>query len=107
MSESARKKFMFYDTAKRQADFRIRLQFDGMNQSQFFRAMITGYLNKDMNLLSYLDDYKQKNQVQGTGKRLASARLMNKGTETENQFALNEGEIQDIFDILEKEHPEL
>jgi hypothetical protein len=107
MSESPRKKFMFYDTAKRQADFRIRLQYDGMNQSQFFRAMITGYLNKDMNLLSYLDDYKQKNKVQGTEKRLASGRLLKKGSETENQFALNEGEIQDIFDLLEKEHPDL
>ena len=39
-----RKKFMFYDSHKRQADLRIRLKYDGMNQSQFFRAMITGYL---------------------------------------------------------------
>ena len=107
MSETSRKKFMFYDTAKRQADLRIRLQYDGMNQSQFFRAMVTGYLEKDVDLLSYLDNYKQKNTIQGSGKRLASGRLFKKGVEIEKQYALNDGEIQDIFDILEKEHPDL
>ena len=54
-----RKKFMFYDTNKRQVDLKIRLQHDGLNQSQFFRAMITGYLEKDEYLLSFLESYKQ------------------------------------------------
>ena len=110
MSESPtskRQKFMFYDTDKRQADLRIRLQYDGMNQAQFFRAMITGYLEKDLDLLSYLDNYKQKHAVQGANKRLDSKRLLKKGQEIEKQYGLNDGEIQDIFDLLEKEHPDL
>ena len=44
-----RKKIMFYDSEKRQADLRIRLRYDGMNQSHFFRAMISGYLEKHRN----------------------------------------------------------
>jgi hypothetical protein len=64
-----RKKFMFYDSSKRQADFRIRLQYDGMNQSDFFRAMLTGYLEQDPNILIFLDSYKQKKQIQGISKR--------------------------------------
>ena len=59
-----RKKIMFYDSPKRQADFRIRLQYDGMNQSDFFRAMLTGYLEQDTNILAYLDSYKEKKQLQ-------------------------------------------
>ena len=102
-----RKKFMFYDTNKRQADLRIRLKYDGMNQSQFFRAMITGYLEKDESILNYLDKYKEKYQVQGQKKRDGAKLMMKKGRVVEKEFGLNEDEIENIFDILEKEHPEI
>jgi len=103
----SRKKFMFYDTPKRQADLRIRLKFDGMNQSEFFRAMITGYLEKDANLLSYLDEYKQEHGVRGINKRKESRRLLKKGEVVRKQFALDEEEIEDIFDLIEMEHPDI
>ena len=38
--EDLDKRIVFTDTTKRQADFRIRLGYDGMTQSEFFRAMI-------------------------------------------------------------------
>ena len=104
---SERKKFMFYDTNKRQADLRIRLKYDGMNQSQFFRAIITGYLEKDESILNYLDKYKEKYQVQGQKKRDGAKLMMKKGRVVEKEFGLNEDEIENIFDILEKEHPEI
>jgi hypothetical protein len=103
----SRKKLMFYDTAKRQADLRIRLRYDGLNQSEFFRAMITGYLDKDIELLSYLDKYKQTYSVQGVNKRDASKRLLDQGRATEKKFALAEEEIENIFDLIEQEHPDL
>ena len=102
-----RKKFMFYDTGKRQADLRVRLDYDGMNQSQFFRAMITGYLERDESLLDFLDRHKEINQVQGQKKRAGNKLLTKAGRQVEKEFALNENEIENIFDILEKEHPEL
>tara|TARA_R100000008_G_C3558741_1_gene154762 strand:- start:476 stop:817 length:342 start_codon:yes stop_codon:yes gene_type:complete len=102
-----RKKFMFYDTEKRQADLRIRLQYDGLNQSHFFRAMITGYLEKDPDIMSYLDRYRGKHQVQGINKRNASKIILNKSEQTKDQFALKENEIEDIFDMIAQEHPDL
>ena len=102
-----RKKYVFYDTAKRQVDLRVRLQYDGMNQSKFFRAMITGYLEKDARILAYLDKYKSENEIQGINKRLGSKRLAAQGAATVKDFSLNKNDIEDIFDILEKEHPDL
>ena len=102
-----RKKFMFYDTGKRQADLRIRLKYDGLNQSQFFRAMITGYLEKDDSLIDYLDRYKEKNNVQGQKKRSGGKLMIKKGRQIEKEFGLDEDDIENIFDILEKEHPEI
>jgi hypothetical protein len=98
---------MFYDSEKRQTDLRIRLRYDGMNQSHFFRTMITGYLEKDPNIMIYLDNYKAKHQIQGVNKRAASRRLLRKGEDIKDKFALEEDEIKNIFDIIAEEHPDL
>jgi len=102
-----RKKIMFYDSEKRQADLRIRLRYDGLNQSHFFRAIISGYLDKDSDIMSYLDKYRGKYQIQGINKRAASKRLRKKGKGIEQAYALAENEISDIFDMMEEEHPDL
>ena len=96
-----RKKFMFYDTEKRQVDLRIRLKYDNMSQSHFFRAMISGYLEKNPVFMTYLDDYKGKNQVQGINKRTATSRMLNEGEKTKNK-----GYLED-FALTKKEADEL
>ena len=101
-----RKKLMFYDTEKRQADLRVRLKFDGLNQAQFFRAFITGYLEKDERIIDYINDYKKKCGVHNEKKRSDTKKLIKKGKDMESEFALNDNEIENIFDILE-EHTEL
>lgn len=103
----SRKKFMFYDSEKRQADLRIRLQYDGINQSYFFRAMITGYLDKDPDILSFLDRYKGKNKTQGINKRAASNTYKKRAEQTKKQFSLDSNDIENIFDIIAEEHPDL
>lgn len=101
-----RKKLMFYDTEKRQADLRVRLKFDGLNQAQFFRAFITGYLEKDERILNYINEFKKKCGVHNEKKRSDTQKLIKKGKDMESEFALNDNEIENIFDILE-EHTEL
>ena len=102
-----RKKLMFWDSDKRQVDLKIRLQLEGFTQSRFFRAMITGYLEKDEHIMKYIDEYKKKFMVQGVHKRKQIKRDLKKHDETQKQFALNENEIEDIFDIIAEEFPEL
>ena len=97
---------MFYDTEKRQADLRVRLKFDGLNQAQFFRAFITGYLEKDERILNYINEFKKKCGVHNEKKRSDTQKLIKKGKDMESEFALNDNEIENIFDILE-EHTEL
>ncbi len=107
MNKNDRKKFMFYDTPKRQADLRIKLKNEGMNQSQFFRAMITGYLTNDAGINSFLDKYKEIENIQSTSRR----NLLNKENADENLtaklFGLDENDIENIFDLIEEEHPDL
>ena len=69
--------------------------------------MITGYLEKNGNIMKFLDEYKAKYVTQGQNKRKQIERSYKAGEETKKQFALGENEIEDIFDIISEEFPEL
>ena len=44
------KRVIFEDTDKRHADLKIRLHYDEIKQGEFFRLMLTGYVNQDERL---------------------------------------------------------
>ena len=103
------KKVVFYDSDKRFAELKIRLQHDGISQAQFFRGIVTGYLMQDGDVLSYVDRLKaSKNIGNRTKKSIKEEReLINTGKEQLDKLALGDDEIDNIFDILEKENPDL
>ena len=97
------KKIVFSDTDHRHAQLLIRLKHDGLKQSEFFRAIVGGYIEGDERLQSYIDDISTLSKK----RKKSSKALRNNGKELLNDLALNAGEIENIFDILEEEHPEL
>mgnify|MGYP003115505912 FL=1 len=103
------KKVVFYDSDKRFAELKIRLQHDGISQAQFFRGIVTGYLMQDGDVLSYVDKLKaSKNIGKRSKKSIKEEReLINTGKEQSNKLALGDEEIENIFDILEKQNPDL
>ena len=103
------KKVVFYDSDKRFAELKIRLQHDGISQDQFFRGIVTGYLMQDGDVLSYVDKLKaSKNIGNRTKKSIKEEReLINTGKEQLDKLALGDEEIENIFDILEKQNPDL
>lgn len=108
MSDQAKKKVVFYDTDKRHADLKIRLHYDGLTQSYFFRSIITGYLEKDAAVMDYITRLKQADGIHSIKKRKDSESLIEKGEVVKNKFAIFEdSEVENIFDLIEKEHPDL
>lgn len=101
------KKIMFYDTDKRHADLKVRLQHDSLTQSAFFRAMVSGYLEKDPRIMQFIDDYKFDNNIQNKAERRTVKKMIEAGNTNSSAHGLAENEIENIFDILEQEHPEL
>ena len=73
------KKIVFGDTDKRHADLRIRLHVDELKQGEFFRAIVTGYIEQDEDLLKFLDKYKSHADiyVKGTPIHVRGALLYN------------------------------
>ena len=101
------KKVVFYENEKKHADFKIRLNYDNLSQSEFFRAFISGYINQDEDLLSYIARYQEDNGKHSKVKRAESKKLTDSGSSTSKKFGLEDEDIENIFDLLEKENPDL
>ena len=101
------KKIVFDDTDVRHAKLKIRLQHDGMSQAEFFRAMVTGYIEKDSAFLVYLKKYKEKYKNQSKKNMLKIHKDLESGREALEQFGIVEGELEDIFDLIASDHPDL
>jgi len=104
-----KKKVVFYDSDKRYAELKIRLQHDGLTQSGFFRSVLTGYLTQDDDMMNFIDKLKaSKNHGNRSKKSIREEReLIRTGKDTLSKLDLNQREIEDIFDILESQNPDL
>lgn len=85
------------------ANFRIQLRYDDLPQAKFFRICMEAYESRDPEFMSFLT----KRLEQSARKKRNIKKDNKEKKETTENFALNEDEIKDIFDIIATENPEL
>tara|TARA_R110000824_G_C14994102_1_gene655517 strand:+ start:266 stop:589 length:324 start_codon:yes stop_codon:yes gene_type:complete len=107
MSEKKDKKIIFDDSSARHARLKIRLGYDGLTQAEFFRSFMTGYLDKDDRIISYLESYKLKKKSQSKRNMKIAKKDKDKGEDLLAQFGIKDKELDNIFDLIAKEHPDL
>jgi hypothetical protein len=100
-------KVMFTVSERTKADFKLQLQYDSLTQVKFFRALMEGYINKDPELMVYINKFKKSNSIQNNTQRKKTMTNIKEANAVKTKFALGDEEVENIFDILEKEHPEL
>ena len=76
---------------------------DNLKQSQFFRAFITGYLNQDERIMSFIEDLK----TQSNKKKTRSKKLRLQGKQLLSDSGFSDEQLDDLFDLIAEEHPEL
>lgn len=102
-----KKKVIFDDTDVRHARLKIRLEYDGLSQAEFFRSLITGYLENDKSVIDYITRYKNDN------KKLSKRNLKYQAKDAEaaddllGQFGIGDEELENIFDVIAKSNPDL
>ena len=101
------KKIIFKDTDIRHAQLKINLQQDNLSQAEFFRCLISGYLNRDRNIVRYIKDYKEVNKVQS--KRIMGVIEKDEKTSDDlmSKFGIQDDELENIFDLIAEEYPDL
>ena len=98
------KRVVFRENDQVHAKLRIRLHYDGIKQSDFFRGCIEAFLNDDAEFEEFIETLKLKKSSQSKAKLAKSKKLKNEGKELSNKLALNSNEIENIFDMIEEEH---
>ena len=98
------KRVVFRENDQVHAKLRIRLHYDGIKQSDFFRGCIEAYLSQDEEFEDFIETLKLKKSSQSKSKLAKSKKLKEKGKELSSKLALNSSEIENIFDMIEDEH---
>ena len=102
-----KKRIVFDDTDTRHARLRVQLERDGLTQAEFFRAYISAYLDKNENIMTFITDYKLHNNK---GQK-RSIKIIQKEEQVREQlmskFGIGDEELEDIFDLIAEEHPDL
>ncbi len=107
-SETTHSKLTFFLDSKLHENLKIRLYYDQIKtQSEFLRYCVESYLEQDPLFMKFLDDYKINKKVQSKARTTRSVNLRSAGSKLMEELALSERDIQNIFDILEEELPEL
>jgi Arc/MetJ-type ribon-helix-helix transcriptional regulator len=89
-------------------DLKIRIHYDGFkSQSEFIRACIVAYLGHDKKFMDFLDHYRADEKLQSKAQIRKSASLRRTGEQLVEKMGISEEEIENIFDLLEEEIPEL
>ena len=101
-------KLTFFLDSKLHENLKIRLYYDQIKtQSEFFRYCVESYLEQNSLFMEFLDDYKMNKKVQSKTRSLKSRKLRQNGNKLMEELALTNDEVQNIFDILEEDLPEL
>ena len=101
------KKIVFQDLDKRHADLRIRLRHDGITQIDFFRSLMTGYLEGDPRIIEFITDLKVSLAKQGKKRIMKTKDLIDQGEELKSAFNLSDKETKELFDMIAEEFPDL
>jgi phosphopantetheine adenylyltransferase len=101
-----KKQICFDSLPKLHADLKIRLHNDDIKIKEFFNEIIKAYVERNQNIINFIEELKEKKKI-SKNIRNKSAKGRNTRTQTIGQFGLDENEIEDIFDIIKKEHPDL
>lgn len=101
------KKVIFSIPENDKVKFKVQLQYDSLTQGQFFKGVMAAYLGKEENFMNFINELKKELSTQSIPQRNKAQKGLKEGRRTANKFALDDNELENIFDILEQEHPDL
>ncbi len=96
------KKIMFADTDKRHADLRLKLRRDGLSQLFFFQSIVSGYINNDPHIASFVESVKAKSSRIGKKKIHKTKNEIDKGNHIMQQLGLSDNDTDFIYDLIEE-----
>ena len=85
------------------ANLRIKLKFDDITKFWFFNEYIKAYLLEDATLMPFIEKIKESSMLSRKFRLKKTKEIRKKEQDIINRFGLNHNDIEDIFDMIERE----
>jgi hypothetical protein len=105
-SDSVKRVYVYMDE-KQHMDLKIRLDYHNVGMSEFVRACSEALLLGHPIMEQFMDNYKENSEKHSKRNNKIAKRDREKSEKMSSDLGLNLDEIENIFDIIEEDHPEI
>jgi len=92
---------LYYDsTDSTYVNLIMRLEYEKLTKTEFFRAIVEGFVNDDPHIISFIEDYKETKEIDSKRSRRMIRKERDKAQEVNERFALSPEDIENIFDLI-------
>jgi hypothetical protein len=88
-------------------NLRIKLKFDDVTKFWFFNEYVKAYLSEDPALEPFIAKIKESSMLSRKFRLKKYKEIKKKEQDIINRFGLNQNEIEDIFDLIEREEEDI
>jgi hypothetical protein len=101
------KRIYIYMDEKQHMDLKVKLDFHQMSMSEFVRVCADGVLSENPIMDQFIDFYKEHSEKHSKKSAKAAKKDREVADELLHDLGLSGDDIEDIFDIIEEDHPEI
>jgi len=95
--------FVFKCYESESAALKIRLRYDGLKQSEFFRTILKMYVSQDPLVLQVVEKIKERQKIMGKRKITNSQRDIAAGRDLLSDLGISSSDKQSIYDMIEED----
>ena len=100
------KKIVFLDNDEQHARMIVRLRYDRLTQSNFFRGLVKLYVDNDLDMARVIEKIKLEKSTMGKKKRQNSTKELEQGEKLMEELGLSKSEKNFIYDLIEEDFEE-
>jgi excinuclease UvrABC nuclease subunit len=101
------KRIVFKVTDHEHAKLIVRLRHNALTQSEFFKAVIDAVNHDDELILSFIQQHISEKKKMNKERIVKTNKMIDKGKQIIKDFSLSDDEVEDVFDLIAEEFPEL
>lgn len=79
----------------------MRLEYEKLTKTEFFRAVVDGFINDNKHMTAFIEEYKEQKQVDNKRSRRMIKKEREKVEEIDKKFSLSPEDIENIFDLID------
>ena len=93
---------LYYDsTDSVYVKFIMKLEYEKLTKTEFFRAIVNGFIEEDEKINSFIENYKEQKEIDSKRSRRMIAKERKESDEIDKRFGLSSEDIENIFDLIE------